>query len=79
MTPTPGPGRTTMTDHRPRVADHANQLNAFGFLRLSGSFFVSFVASAFVVISRIQVNRYLPTPKPPYKTVLGNWDLGIGS
>jgi hypothetical protein len=37
-----------MTDHRPRVADHANQLNAFGFLRLSGSFFVSFVASAFV-------------------------------
>ena len=48
MTPTPGPGRTTMTDHRPRVADHANQLNAFGFLRLSGSFFVSFVASAFV-------------------------------
>jgi len=26
-----------MTDHRPRVADHANQLNAFGFLSLSGS------------------------------------------
>ena len=37
---------------RPRATDHANQLNAFGVSASQWLVFVSFVASAFVVISR---------------------------